>query len=129
MPDADLGGGLHRAERRHAARGKREDEGRALQNRVEALLCRAYRCLCIVTHTSILLSLLMVLGGGELILDHGHALDAREGDDVGHPLLQSIPYLLKIDLLRTETHLHRPNRKNDQNQPYILKLNGNSEVH
>lgn len=47
--------------------------------------------------------------GGELILDHGHALDAREGDDVGHPLLQSIPYLLKIDLLRTETHLHRLN--------------------
>jgi hypothetical protein len=69
-----------------------------------------------IDKTSILLSLLMVWEGS--ILDHGHALDAREGDDVGHPLLQSIPYLLKIDLLRTETHLRQPNRKKDQNQPY-----------
>jgi hypothetical protein len=45
----------------------------------------------------------MVLGRA-VVLDHGHALDTCEGDDVGHALLQPVPYFFEINLLGAEAH-------------------------
>lgn len=41
----------------------------------------------------------------EYVLDHWHSFNTSEGDNFGHALLQSCPYLLKINFLRAKTHL------------------------